>query len=113
MRINPVTYSAADAYGTWHVWKALESELERDVFSKQLYHNIQTRLIPIIMRAESRGVRVNPDKARAAFEKRQVIIDALDLEAQAMVGWPINLRSNDQVKQQLFEIEGLLKMVER
>jgi uracil-DNA glycosylase family 4 len=113
MRINPVTYSAADAYGTWHVWKALEAELERDVFSKQLYHNIQKRLIPIIMRAESRGVRVNPDKARAAFEKRQVIIDALDLEAQAMVGWPINLRSNDQVKQQLFEIEGLLKMVER
>jgi DNA polymerase I-like protein with 3'-5' exonuclease and polymerase domains len=113
MRINPVVYSASDAYGTWWVWKALEAELERDVFSKQLYHNIQKRLIPIIMKAESRGVRVNAGKAKAAFEKRQIIIDALDLEAQAMVGWPINLRSNDQVKQQLFEIEGLLKMVER
>ena len=110
-RVNPLVYSAGDAYATWEIYTALESELDRDPQSRKVYSDIQIQLIPIIRAAEAHGVRVNPTATEAAYQKRQVVLDELALRAQATVGWPINLRSNDHVRKQLFEIEGLLKLV--
>jgi uracil-DNA glycosylase len=109
--LNPKLYSAGDAYATWEIYEELEKEFDRDAASRNVYRNIQLKLIPIIRAAEAKGVAVNPATAKTAFEKRQAVLDELALRAQAIVGWPINLRSNDQVKHQLYELEGLLKLV--
>lgn len=109
--VNPKIYSAGDAYATWEIYEALDKEFERDTSSRQVYQNIQIHLIPIIRAAEARGVKVNPVTSQAACEKRQVILNDLALRAQAVVGWPLNLRSNDHVKKQIYDIEGLLKLV--
>lgn len=110
-RINPKVYSAADAYVTWGAWEKLSEELDRDLLSKKIYHNSQLRLIPIIRKAEATGILINPDKARMRYEQRRKIMDDLTLKAEAVVGWPINLRSNDQVANQIYNIEGLLDLV--
>lgn len=109
--LNPQVYSAGDAYATWEIYEALEKEFDRDPQSRSVYKNIQLRLIPIIRAAETRGIKVHTENTQAAFEKRQVVMDDLARRAQAAVGWPLNLRSNDHVKKQLYEIEALLKLV--
>ena len=110
-RINPRMYSAGDAYGTWEAWREIKREFGRDQASEKIYRSMQLPLVPIIMAAESSGIRINQERAKEAYLQRQVIIDRLNAQAQAAVGWPINLRSNDQVKKQLFEIEGLIKLI--
>ncbi len=109
--INPKVYSAADSISTWETYEALRNEFVRDPASERVYRNIQVRLIPIIRAAEARGIKINPATTQTAYEKRQAVLDELALRAQAIVGWPLNLRSNDQVKYQLYELEGLLKLV--
>lgn len=110
-KINPKLYSAGDAYVTWEINEALNNELNRDEASRRIYTDIQLKLVEIIRRAESVGVKVHQVEAQKAYDQRQVIMDELAARAQAIVGWPINLRSTDQVKKQIFEIEGLLKIV--
>jgi uracil-DNA glycosylase family 4 len=109
--INPKVYSAGDAYATWEIFEALEKEFDRDPDSRRVYKEIQLRLIPIICAAEAHGVKVNPVTTQQAYDKRQAVLDELALRAQALTGWPLNLRSNDHVRKQLYEIEGLLKLI--
>lgn len=110
-KINPKLYSAGDAYVTWEINEALDGELNRDGASKRIYQDIQLKLVEIIRRAEAKGVLVHQEEAQKAYDKRQAVMQELTQRAQAIVGWPINLGSPDQIKKQLFEIEGLLKLV--
>jgi len=110
-RLNPKMYSAADAFGTWESWEQLKKELSRDPGSQSVYE-IQKKLIPIIMASEERGIRVNPTRSKEAYLERLAKVERLRHRAEAIVGWPINLASNPQVAHHLFQVEGLLKLVE-
>lgn len=109
--INPQVYSAADAYVTWAVWEGLSKEFKADNDSWKVYHDIQVKLVPIIMASEAKGIRINPEKAEAHYMRRHLILEELAVKAQAVTGWPINLRSNTQVGHHLYEVEGLLRIL--
>src|SRR3990167_1014297 len=108
-KLNPKLYSAADAYVTWECWEKLERALELDPGSQRAYE-IQKKLVPIIMRAEERGVKINPVRAAQAHTERLDKIQDLSIKAQALVGWPINVHANPQIEKQLFEVESLLNV---
>mgnify|MGYP001610618359 FL=1 len=111
-KVNARVYSAADAYGQWEVWQRLERELKLDPLSIPVYER-QKKLIPIIMAAEEAGVGINPVRAKEAYLERQVKRDAQAFKAQAIAGWPINVRSNKQVGEYLFDQEELIRILRR
>ena len=108
--INPTLYSAADAFITWEAWSRLANVFEGDPGSFAAYER-QKRLVPIIMRAEERGIRVNPTVAKQTYTERLDRLQGLILQSQALTGWPINAHSNKQISQQLFEVDGLLRVL--
>lgn len=108
---NPKVYSATDALVTWDAWAALAKEFKRDPQSYSVYTNKQLKLVPIIRDAISTGIRVNTAKCDEHYIEAQAEIDGLNEIAQAMVGWPINMRSNQQVGHQLYKVEKLLELL--
>lgn len=111
MQTNSLVYSAADALATWDVWEHLKQEFTRDQQSWNIYKNIQLRLVPIIRDAEAMGIRVNQDVVDAHWEREQVFVQEQIQQAHAILGWPLNLRSNDQVKHELFGIQKLTELI--
>ena len=109
---NPRVYSAGDAFGQWEVWQRLKRELQLDPLSIMVYVR-QKALIPIIMPAEEMGVGINPVRAKAAYLERQARRDDQAYRAQAIAGWPINVWSNKQVGEYLFDQEELIRVLKR
>jgi len=105
--INPVVYSGGDAEGTLFSWLALARELNIDKESAHVYETMQMPLIPIIRKAHVAGIRTNHPRsvalARELFDKSE----ELHTQAEALAGWPINLKSNDQTGLQLYETEEI------
>ena len=105
--LNPITYSAADAYGTWDVWQALRGELGRDPQTENVYRECLLPLLRIVACARRVGIRVEPGRARASVRSLQdAQRDCLD-RAAASAGWSLNLNAGPQVAAQ-GRLEGWL-----
>jgi DNA polymerase I-like protein with 3'-5' exonuclease and polymerase domains len=104
---NQVEYSGGDALGTWDVWTALSKEFEHDPASWEVYRDEVSPLTPIIMRATTEGLRLDRDRVRVATEALERRLAAIEAQAQAAVGWPINLGSPQQVEHWLYQVEGI------
>lgn len=104
-RVNPIDYAAGDAMGTWYIWKQLKAELDRDPGSKWIYEHAVRPLIPIILKARQKGLRVNRERVARVRADLAEQIEDIKLRAQAHVGWPINLASPKQVSHWLYEVE--------
>lgn len=111
-KVNNRVYSAADAFGQWEVWQHLKRELQLDPLSIPIYER-QKKLIPIIMAAEAKGVAVNPARAKEAYLDYQGRRDIQAYRAQAIAGWPMNVRSGKQVGEYLFDQEELIRILKR
>jgi len=105
---NPLIYSGMDAVGTLEIWERLLAEAKRDPQSRYVYHEIQLKLVDVILAsAQFRGIKVNQLKAYGYMQHYQHEVQALLAEAQGTVGWPINVGSNEQTARQLYEIERI------
>ena len=111
MHTNPRVYSAADAHVTWDVWQKIKQEYSRDAQSWKVYTEKQLPLVPIIRDAIAPGIRVNTKRCNEHYVERRTEIDSLNALAQAMVGWPINLRGAAQTGHQLFKVEKLAELL--
>lgn len=111
-KIAPKLYSGMDALGTMDVWETglhggLKGELARDPQSQWVYTHLQKPLIPIIVKAQARGIAVNREKVKQALTTIRGQQTTFIGRAQAYAGWPINLRSPKQLAYWLFDVEGL------
>lgn len=107
MHSNPVLYSGLDAYTQLKCWEALERELENDPQSEHVYRTYVLPLLPIIQRAEQRGILIDHAEVQKAITYlEQEVREATEL-AHAAAGFPLNLGSSKQVGAQLFEVEGV------
>lgn len=92
---DPLTYSGMDALATYDIWQQLSRELARDVDSQTLYEHELKPLLPHVMARPS--VRLNAmhiAEAASELKKEQA---QLELQGQAVAGWPISISSPDQV----------------
>lgn len=90
-------YNAGDVAETMHFWEGLRREASRDKASWHIYSAYMLPLIPIILEAQARGIRVDHDRVRNA---ESVFRNRLGLStriAQAYAGYPLNLGSNAQL----------------
>lgn len=102
---NPITYSAADAYGTWDVWQALRGELGRDPQTEVVYRTCLLPLLRIVAKARRVGIRVDAGRARDSVRSLRDAQDDCLLRAAASAGWPLNLNSGTQVGAQGYGLE--------
>ena len=104
---NPTLYSGLDALVLWHVDQALERELTADPNSRKVWETIDRPAIPLFVKAQYRGLRT--DQARVTEVQAQLKHQSqrAQEQAQAIVGWPINLGSNPQVAHRLYTEERL------
>lgn len=104
---NMALYNTGDVVDTVSAWEGIDREFKGDVLSHNVYTKQSLPLIPIILRAQARGLRVNKGRVESAL--RDLVLEkewARDI-AQAYCGWPINIGSDDQLKYHLFNQEQL------
>lgn len=106
-QLDPAIYNWGDVVDTISVYEGLEKELRTDPLSKAVYEGQSLKLIPIILKRQKMGLRVNKDRVRPAIDDYVGKTKVAEALAQAYCGWPINLDSDDQLKRYLYEIKGL------
>ena len=104
---DPILYSGLDAVGLLEVDIALERELHADPASRQVWQSIDRPALGEFVRAQYRGLRTDPSRVNEVVGQLQAETVDAQRKAQAIVGWPINLASNPQVSQRIFDIEQL------
>ena len=85
----------------------LSGELSRDPQTKWVYENLQKPLVPIVLRAHKRGIATDQKAAQIALQAIKVEQHTFELRAQAYAGWPLNLRSPQQIAFWLYTIEQI------
>ncbi len=108
-QINPRVYSGGDAEGTYYSWSSLKREFNADTDSQRVYDDIQIKLIKHIRKSKRIGIRVLQEPSIEIAWDLQGKVDELQVEAEALTGWPINLKSDLMTAQQLFDSERLLE----
>ena len=105
-RDNMDLYNQGDLLDTGSLWEARLAEFQRDPLSRKVYDQ-QMLLLPHLDRAMEVGIAVDTEKVPPAIEKYRARVEAGRDMAQAYVGWPMNLNSDEQLKVWLYEIEGM------
>jgi DNA polymerase-1 len=99
-------YGGEDVDLTLRLWHALRPKL-RETKSLALYEQMERRLVPILLRMEQAGVRVDADELRrlsADFGERMA---AGEIEIHRLAGRSFNLGSPKQLGEVLFDEMGL------
>ncbi len=99
-------YAAEDADVTLRLWHALRPRL-RTTRSLVLYERLERRLIPVLMRMEQAGIKVDEAELRrmsADFAERMGVMET---EIHAMAGRPFSLGSAKQLGEILFDEQKL------
>jgi len=99
-------YAAEDADVTLRLWHKLRPLL-RTTRSLALYEQMERRLVPVLMRMEQAGIRVDEAELRrmsADFAERMGVMET---EIHAMAGRPFSLGSAKQLGEILFDEQKL------
>ena len=99
-------YAAEDADVALRLWHALRPRL-RTTHSLVLYEQMERRLIPVLMRMEQAGIKVDEAELRrmsADFAER---MGMMETEIHAMAGRPFSLGSAKQLGEILFDEQKL------
>ena len=102
---NPFLYNAGDVIETAWLWIALLKEFERDKGAWKAYRD-DMEVLPHADECETIGLAVDKpeaDRLREEFSSRVNLSKGI---AHAHAGWPINVGAPDQVKLQLYYVEG-------
>ncbi|MEO9189355.1 MAG: DNA polymerase I [Acetobacteraceae bacterium] len=98
-------YAAENADVAFRLWCALRPRL-RFAGALAMYEQMERRLIPVLLRMEGAGVKVDADDLRAMskeFEGRMVVIER---DIHVLAGRPFNLGSPKQLGEVLFDEQG-------
>lgn len=106
---NPRAYSGGDAEGTYFCGVALNKELNADPGSRHIYNDVQIKLVPHIRKSKGIGIKVLQEASKDIARDLHSKVETLQVEAEALAGWPINLKSDQQTAQQLFDSERILE----
>lgn len=102
-------YAGEDADITWQLRDIFKKELKQEGF-EELYKNIEMPLIPVLMRMEHQGVKLDVDALNIfAVELREEIIK-VEQEIFAFAGTEFNISSPRQLGEILFD---RLKIIEK
>ena len=99
-------YAAEDADVTLRLWHRLRPDL-RTTGSLAIYEQMERRLIPVLIRMEQAGVKVDEAELRrmsADFAARMAVMET---EIHAMAGRPFSLGSAKQLGEILFDEQAL------
>ena len=104
----PLLYNAGDVADTISCAGALFSELERTPRCKVRYQD-RLALIPHLDESETRGIAVDQSMVESKLEVIRGRVAVARGLAQAATGYPVNVGSADQVRFELYEIQGYAK----
>ncbi len=90
---DPIAYNHGDVLATIGAWVALERELANDAGSERVYREQSLPLIPVLLQAHERGIRLDQAAVKAMAEELAQDKARITQQAQATIGWPINLGS--------------------
>ena len=99
-------YAAEDADVALRLWHKLRPQL-RTTHSLALYEQLERRLVPVLMRMEQAGIKVDEAELRrmsADFAERMGVMET---EIHAMAGRPFSLGSAKQLGEILFDEQKL------
>ncbi len=102
-------YAAEDADVTWQLAERFRKELE-DTDQSRVFDTIEAPLLPVLVRMEMEGIRMDTEALAAIGEKLQQRIDELATSIADHAGCPFNLNSPKQLGEILFDE---LKLVEK
>lgn len=104
---DPNLYNVGDVVDTISAWEGISGEFKGDPLSYKIYRDQSINLIPIILKAQSKGLRVNRARVDSALQELSDTKKWAQSIAQLYAGYPINIGSDDQLKFYLYEEECL------
>ncbi len=99
-------YAAEDADVTLRLWHRLRP-LMRTTGSLAIYEQMERRLIPVLMRMEQAGVRVDEAELRRMSADFAVRMEVMEANIHKMAGRPFSLGSAKQLGEILFDEQAL------
>ena len=104
---DPRLYNWGDVLETLSAWEGIKAGLKADPQAKAIYEDQSLALIPILLGAMDKGIKVNKERVLEAVPEYEAKVRQAEALAQAAVGWPINLGSDEQVKYYVYTEQGL------
>ena len=95
-------YAAADSDITLRLYRFLEKELQ-EKNSKKLLDQIETPLIPILVRMQTNGIKIDVDLLLTMSEEIGSELSIIEDNIFALVGHQFNLKSSQQLGEILFK----------
>jgi DNA polymerase-1 len=99
---DAVPYACEDADVTRLAWKVLAPRLA-EVGLSELMDAVEMPLVPVLMRMEMRGIRVDTDRLHALSRSFEHQLEALEEAIYGMAGERFNIQSGQQLGYVLFE----------
>lgn len=100
-------YHWGDCIDLVWIWEQLKKEFQYEKKCEEKYRGQNLKLIPIILKREKEGVKVNQQRVREAIPSYERLTQSAQALAQAYCGFPINLGSTGQLMGYLGSSEGL------
>lgn len=99
-------YAAEDAALCWMLYQRFAPELrERELM--ELFETIEMPLLPVLVRMEREGVRLDVEVLRQKAQEMQTHLEHIGVEIEHLAGHPLNVNSSKQVGEVLFDELGL------
>lgn len=99
-------YAAEDAALCWMLYQRFAPELgERALM--ELFETIEMPLIPVLVRMEREGVRLDVEILRQKAQEMHAHLERIGMEIEYLAGHPLNVNSSKQVGEVLFDELGL------
>ena len=115
-----IEYAANDAWGTWHVFKTLEQQLQaaptHSLFSDKppyintlwdFYNKIEKPYTKVLWKMEREGIKIDQERLARAAPEAQEAIHRLEKDIYKLVGYALNPSSSAQLQKYFFEQEKL------
>ena len=100
-------YAAEDADVTLRLHRVLRPRLEEQASLAALCDTVEMPLVPVLSRVERNGVRIDVGRLRAQSAELARRMGEIEASAHACAGGPFNLGSAKQIREILFDRQGL------
>lgn len=104
---NMLLYHWGDCIDLVWIWEQLKKEFQYEKKCEEKYRGQNLKLIPIILRREREGIKVNEQRVEEAIPAYENLTQSAQALAQAYCGFPINLGSTGQLMGYLGSGESL------
>lgn len=100
--VDELRYNYGDVVDTAAVYEAMCAGFSRDTLAEKVYREQSLKLIPILLEARKKGIRVNKRRVLEVFNEYYRLAGQVERVAQAACGYAINLKSGDQIRDYLY-----------